>query len=538
MSGIPDSSPPPPARTPRPPRTRRGRAARFLDDRVGIARVTRAALNRVFPDHWSFMFGEIALYSLIVLILTGTYLTFFFDPSTAATTYHGRYVPLDGVTMSRAYASTLDISFEVRGGLIIRQIHYWAALLLIAAILLHLLRVFFTAEFRKPREVNWIIGLLLLVLSAAESYTGHLLPDDLLSGTGLRVANASVQSVPVIGTWISFLIFDGPFPGHLITGRLYITHVLLLPAMLIALIAAHFVLAARQKPAQFPGPGRSERTVTGQRAYPTRSARAAGLFFIVFGVLAGLGGLAQINPIWLYGPYNPAHVSSGSGPDWYLAFIDGASRLFPSWDIRLDGHDIPPVFWATVVLPMLLIVLAGAYPFIEAKLTGDTSRHHLLQRPRDAPVRTSLGAMAVTFCLVLFVSGGNDAIAKAFGISLNAMTWGGRIALLILPPLAYLIAYRLCLGLQRHDREILEHGIETGQITMLPSGRFIEVRQPLGPVDEHGHGTLSYAGAPVPKRINQLVTAAPLKRLRGFLYPVKEKPEIVEALAELGRPED
>ncbi len=461
------------------------------------------------------MFGEVALYSLIILILTGTYLAFFFDPSTAVTTYHGRYVPLDGVSMSRAYASTLDLSFEVRGGLVIRQIHYWAALLFVAALLLRLLRVFFTGEFRRPRKLLWIIGLLILVFSAAESYTGHLLPDDLLSGTGMRVADASVLSVPVIGTWVSFLIFGGPFPGHLIIGRLYLVHVLLLPGILIALIAAHFVLAARHKPTQFPGPGQSERTVSGQRAFPTRSATAAGLFFIVFGVLAGLGGLAQINPIWLYGPYDPADVSSGSGPDWYLAFIDGASRLFPSWDIRLDGHDIPPVFWSTVMLPMILIVLAGAYPFIEAKLTKDSTPHHLLQRPRDAPVRTALGAMAVTFCLVLFVSGGNDAIARAFDISLDAMIWGGRIALLVLPPFAYLISYRLCLGLQRHDRAVLEHGIETGRITMLPSGQFIEVRQPLGPVDERGHGTLTYAGTPVPKRGNQLGTAAQRRSEEG-----------------------
>jgi ubiquinol-cytochrome c reductase cytochrome b subunit len=487
------------AHAPRRAGTRAGRAAQFLDDRVPLARFTRTALNKVFPDHWSFMLGEIALYSFIVLLITGIFLTFFFDPSMAQITYHGRYVPLRGVTMSRAYASTLNVSFDVRAGLLVRQIHYWAALLFLAAIFLHLLRVFFTGAFRKPRELNWLIGLLLLVLGVVESYTGHLLPDDLLSGTGLRVVDASILSIPVIGTWLSFLLFGGPFPGHLIIGRLYLAHVLLIPAVLIAVLGAHIALVVRQKHAEFPRASRSEQTITGTRLWPTHAAKTGGLCFLVFAMLAGLGGLAQINPVWLYGPYNPAQVAAGSGPDWYLAFVDGASRLFPAWEIRLWGHDLPPVFWATVVLPGILIVLAAAYPFIEARQTKDAAAHHLLQRPRDVPVRTSLGAMALTYVLVLFISGGNDAIASAFDISLNGMIWAGRIALLILPPVAYQATYRICLGLQRHDREVLEHGIETGIIKMQSTGQFIEVRQPLGLPDRDQRSSLTYAGTPVPK---------------------------------------
>jgi ubiquinol-cytochrome c reductase cytochrome b subunit len=252
-------------------------------------------------------------------------------------------------------------------------------------------------------------------------------------------------------------------------------------------------------------------------------------------VLAALGGLAQINPVWLFGPYNPAQVSSGSQPDWYMMFLDGSTRLFPSWEIRLWGHTLPPLFWPTVVLPGILFTLAGAYPFIEAKMTKDTKPHNLLQRPRDVPVRTSLGAMAITFYLVLFLSGGNDLIAKAFDISLNAMTWGGRILLLVLPPLAYLVTYRVCLGLQRHDREVLEHGMETGIIKVLPTGEFIEVHQPLGPTDSHGHGAIPYRGAPVPKRMNQIGASTPLRKVRGFFYPVTEKPEIQAAIDEYER---
>jgi len=514
------------------PRTPAGKAALWVDERFRLAGPMRKQLNKVFPDHWSFMMGEIALYSFIILILTGTYLSFFFDASMGDVVYNGSYIPLKGVEMSRAYASTLNISFDVRGGLVIRQIHHWAALMFVAAMLIHMLRVFFTGAFRKPREVNWLIGLTLLVLGVVEGFVGYSLPDDLLSGTGFRIADSIILSIPVIGTWAAFLVFGGPFPGDVIIGRLYIVHVLLIPGILAALIGLHLAVMVRQKHTDFPGPGKSERTVVGHRFFPKFAAQATGFFFIVFGVLAALGGLAQINPIWLFGPYNPAQVSSGSQPDWYMGLLDGSTRLFPSWEIRLWGHTVPALFWPTVVLPGILIGLAAAYPFLEARLTKDRARHNLLQRPRDVPVRTALGAMACTFCAVLFLSGGNDLIAKAFDISLNAMTWGGRIATLVLPPLAYVIVYRLCIGLQRHDREVLEHGVETGIIKRLPTGEFIEVHQPLGPVDDHGHGSLTYAGAAVPKRMNKLGKGT-LAHARGFFYPVKEKPEIAEKLAAL-----
>jgi len=515
------------------PRTPQGKAGKWIEERLGVSGAARNQLNKVFPDHWSFMMGEIALYSFIILLLTGTFLTFFFDASMAEVRYNGSYIPLDGVRMSRAYASTLHISFDVRGGLVMRQIHHWAALLFMASMTVHMFRVFFTGAFRKPRELNWLIGLGLITLGLVEGFAGYSLPDDLLSGTGLRIAEAIIQSIPVIGSWAAFLVFGGKFPGTEIIGRLYIVHVLLVPGILLALIGAHMALLIKQKHTDFPGPGRTEQTVAGERMYPTYGLKAGGFFFIVFAVCAALGGLAQINPVWLFGPYNPAQVSSGSQPDWYIGFLDGSTRLFPSWEIRLWHHTIPPLFWPTVVLPGVLFTLAGAYPFLEAKLTKDRERHNLLQRPRDVPVRTGLGAMAITFYGVLLLSGGNDLIAKAFDISLNAMTWGGRIALLVLPPLAYAAAYRVCLGLQRHDREVLEHGIETGIITLLPNGEFIEIHQPIGPVDDHGHGQLQYAGAAVPKKMNRLGNPARHNRVRGFLWPVREKAEIEAELRAL-----
>ena len=509
-----------------------GKGADWADDRLTGASLTRRTLNKVFPDNWSFMMGEIALYSFIILLLTGTYLSFFYDPSMAEVRYNGTYSLLRGVEMSRAYDSTLNLSFDVRGGLLMRQIHHWAALLFVAAMVAHMLRTFFTGAFRKPRELNWLLGVGLLTLGIVEGFAGYSLPDDLLSGTGLRIAHAIMLSIPVVGTWVAYGVFGGEFPGTEIIPRLYIAHVLLIPGIILALITAHLALVVLQKHTQFPGPGRRENNVVGERLYPTYGAKAGGFFFLVFGVMAALGGLVQINPVWLYGPYNPAQVSAGTQPDWYMGFLDGSIRLFPAWELRFWHYTVSPVLWPTVILPTVLFSLLALYPFIEARMTKDTAAHHLLQRPRDVPVRTSLGAMALTFYLVLLVSGGNDIIANKFDISLNAMTWWGRISCIVLPPIAYVAAYLLCLGLQRHDREILEHGVETGIIKRLPSGEFIEVHQPLGATDEHGHGALEYAGAPVPKRMNRITS--PGRKAKGFLWQV-QSPDQVQDRSETER---
>jgi ubiquinol-cytochrome c reductase cytochrome b subunit len=507
------------------PTTRLGKAALEVDDRLIVAGPLRRTLNKVFPDHWSFLLGEIALYSFVVLLLSGTYLTFFFDASMREVVYDGTYAPLRGVEMSAAYESALYLSFDVRGGLFMRQLHHWAALLFVASIVVHLLRIFFTGAFRRPRETNWFIGVTLLILSFAMGFTGYSMPDDLLSGTGLRIVSAIILAIPVVGTWVHWAVFNGDYVGEFIVGRMYIIHVLIVPAIILALIALHLLILVKQKHTQFPGPGRTEHNVVGNRLFPAFAGKAGGLFFVVFGVCAALGGLVQINPLWLWGPYNPAQVSAASQPDWYVMFLDGSTRLFPAWDINLPGnYQIPALFWPTLVLPGILFTLLALYPVIERKLTHDTASHHLLQRPRDVPVRTSLGAMAITFYVVLLLSGGNDVIAEKFDISLNAMTWVGRIGLVILPPIVYVFTYRMCLGLEKHDREVLEHGIETGVIRRLPHGEFIEVHQPLGPVDAHGHGELAYGGAPVPKKMNQVGGAR--RAIRGFFTPIEEPVQV------------
>ncbi|MBF6134611.1 cytochrome bc complex cytochrome b subunit [Nocardia otitidiscaviarum] len=482
--------------------------ANEMDERYQAAAFVKRSINKVFPTHWSFLLGEIALYCFIILLLSGIYLTLYFDPSMAHVTYDGAYQPLRGVGMSRAYETALNISFEVRGGLFVRQVHHWAALLFAASIIIHLFRIFFTGAFRKPREANWVIGSLLLILAMFEGFFGYSLPDDLLSGTGLRAAFSGITiGVPVVGTWLHWLMFGGDFPGDIIIPRLYIAHVLLLPGIMLALIAAHVAIVWYQKHTQFPGPGRKENNVVGARIVPVFAADQGAFFCFTLGIIALMGGLLQINPIWNLGPYNPSQVSAGSQPDFYMMWTDGMARLMPPWEIYIGNYTVPAVFWVALIMGLVFTVLI-AYPWIEKRLTGDDARHNLLQRPRDVPVRTAIGAMAITFYLVLTISCVNDIIAFKFDISLNATTWGGRILLLVGPPLAYFIAYRFCIGLQRSDRAVLEHGVETGVIKRLPHGEYIEIHQPLGPVDSHGHPIpLEYQGAPVPKKMSKLGSA-------------------------------
>ena len=485
-----------------------GAAANAADERYHAASGLRKQLNKVFPTHWSFLLGEIALYSFIVLLLSGTYLALFFDPSMTEVTYNGAFENLRGIEMSRAFASTLDISFETRGGLFVRQVHHWAALLFMAAIVVHMFRIFFTGAFRKPREINWVIGIVLFMLGAIEGFLGYSLPDDLLSGTGLRVMAALLISFPVIGTWLNWLMFGGEFPGTDIIPMLYTAHILLIPAIILGLIAAHLALVWYQKHTQFPGVGRKETNVVGVRIMPVFAAKGGGFFAIVVGVIAIMGGVFQINPIWNFGPYNPAQISAGSQPDWYMGWTDGLVRIWPAWEFYLGNYTIPAPFLPFILGLPLLTGIAAVYPWIEKKMTKDYAHHNLLQRPRDVPVRTALGWMAITYFMVLLLMGGNDIFAYQFDISLNLTTWMGRIGMLILPPIAYFVAYRICIGLQRGDREVLEHGVETGIIKRLPHGEFIEIHQPLGPVDDHGHPLpLAYQGASVPKKMNKLGSA-------------------------------
>ncbi|MFF1374821.1 cytochrome bc complex cytochrome b subunit [Streptomyces sp. NPDC058308] len=464
----------------RPVRLGKGeRIADWADGRLGINSLAKSQMRKIFPDHWSFMFGEICLYSFIILILTGTYLTLFFDPSMAEVAYNGRYVPLKGVLVSRAYESTVDISMEVRGGLLIRQIHHWAALVFVAGMLVHMMRVFFTGAFRKPRELNWLFGWTLLFLGILTGLTGYSLPDDMLSGTGIRFAQGAILATPVVGTYLSFFLFGGEFPGEDIIPRLYPIHVLLLPGIMLGLVVAHLILVFYHKHTQFAGPGRTEKNVVGAPLLPVYIAKAGGFFFLVFGVLAIMGAVASINPVFAIGPYRPDVVSTGAQPDWYLGFSEGLIRVMPSWEINAWGHTLElGVFIPFSLFPLILMAI-GVYPFIESWVKGDKREHHIADRPRNAPVRTGLGVAWLALFGVLMVGGGNDLWATHFHLSINAITWFVRISFFVMPALAFFVTHRVCLGLQRKDQEKVLHGRETGTVKRLLHGEYVEIHERL-----------------------------------------------------------
>jgi ubiquinol-cytochrome c reductase cytochrome b subunit len=423
----------------------------WLDRRLGGRGWAGTVLRKVFPDHPSFLLGEIALFCFVILLATGTFLTLFYRPDTTTVVYTGPHLPLQGQEVSAAYESVLRLSFEVRAGMVMRQIHHWAALIFIASIVVHMARVFFTGAFRRPREINWLVGIGLLVLALMMGFTGYSLPDDLLSGTGLRIAYSVLVSIPFLGPYIAFLAFGGEFPTESIISRLFVLHVMLLPGLLIALIGAHLGILWRQKHTQFKGPGRTEHNVVGRPFWPVQVFKSTGLLLLTAAVIAVIGGLIQINPVWNYGPFDATTVSAPSQPDWYMGWLEGALRLFPAFEPTIFGVTIPSAFIPGVVMPGFFFTLLALWPFIEQRMTRDYSEHHLLDDPREAPVRTGIGAAGIVFVGLLTLAGGNDVLALVFNVPIGVITWFFRLGVFVAPPIAGYLAYRIAVELSRGD---------------------------------------------------------------------------------------
>jgi len=427
------------------------RVIRFLDTRTGSAPLLRKTLRYAFPDHWSFLLGEVALYAFVVLVATGIYLTFFFEPSTAQTVYHGAYRPLQGMEMSKAYASVVHISFDVKAGLLIRQTHHWAADVFIAAIVLHLIRVFFTGAYRKPRELTYLIGVMMLFAALLEGYLGYSLADDLLSGMGLAIGYAVAMSIPFVGANLSLLIWGHPFPGDpSFWPRMYIGHVLFLPVLIGGLLAAHLALVASRHHTQFRRPTiPSERKLIGIPTFPGQVPRSLGLMIAVAGVLVLLGGLVQINPIWLWGPYHVYDGTNGAQPDWYLGWLIGALRLVPHFDVVVWNRTlVPNPFWGGALFPLVVLTALLTWPWVERRFTGDRRAHNVLDRPRDAPVRTAIGAGFLSLVVMIFLAGASDRALVFLGISYISQVWAYRIGVWIVPILIGFVTWRFCLALR------------------------------------------------------------------------------------------
>jgi quinol---cytochrome-c reductase cytochrome b subunit len=427
---------------------------RFLEDRSGSAPLLRKALRYVFPDHWSFLLGEVALYSFVVLVATGVYLTLFFDPSTAPTVYNGEYVPLRGVEMTHAYRSVVDLSFHVKAGLLMRQTHHWAADVFVAAITLHLLRIFFTGAFRKPRDLTYYLGVTMLLLALLEGYLGYSMVDDLLSGMGLAIGYSVAMSIPVVGANLAELIWGGVFPGvPQFWSRMYIAHVLLLPVLIAVVLTVHLVLVAARHHTQFRGGRATEHRVVGRPAFPAYAPRTLGLMFGVAAVLVLLGGLVQINPIWLWGPYHVGQGTNGAQPDWYLGWLIGGLRLVPSFDLTIGSYTlVPNPFWGGALFPLVVFTVLYAWPALERRVTGDRSFHNVLDRPRDAPWRTALGASLFSWIFLVFLAGASDRVFVLLGISYVGQIWFYRVAVWVVPVVVLVVAKRVCDALREAER--------------------------------------------------------------------------------------
>jgi ubiquinol-cytochrome c reductase cytochrome b subunit len=428
---------------------------RYLDERSGTAPFLKRALRYAFPDNWSFLLGEVALYTFVILVGTGIYLTLFFEPSTAQTYYTGHYLPLRGHQMSVAYRSAVDLSFKVRAGLLMRQTHHWAADVFVAAIVLHMLRIFFTGAYRKPRDLTYYVGLTMLILALLEGYLGYSIVDDLLSGMGLAIGYSVLMSIPFVGGNLAMLIWGAPFPGtSAFESRMYIAHVFLFPILIATLLGLHLFLVAARHHTQFRESRRTtEKKVVGIPTFPGQAPRSLGLFFSVAAVLFLLGGLVQINPIWLWGPYHIAQGTNGAQPDWYLGWLIGALRLVPDFDVTIGHYTlVPNPFWGGALFPLVVFMLLYMAPSLERRFTGEYGFRNLLDRPRDAPWRTALGAALFTWVFVIFFAGASDRIFVSFGVSYEAQIWAFRVLAIVAPVVALLATYRLCVALQESDR--------------------------------------------------------------------------------------
>jgi ubiquinol-cytochrome c reductase cytochrome b subunit len=428
---------------------------RFVDQRTGAAPFLRKTLRYLFPDHWSFLLGEVALYAFVVLVATGIFLSLFFEPSLAKTVYDGSYEPLRGAQVSEAYKSAVDLSFEVKAGLLFRQTHHWAADVFVAAIVLHLLRIFFTGAYRRPRELTYLVGLAMLFLALLEGYLGYSMVDDLLSGMGLAIGYGVALSVPFVGGNLALLIWGGPYPGDpSFESRMFIGHVLLFPAIIAALIGLHLALVASRHHTQFRrSRSQTNGTLVGVPTFPGQAPRSLGLMSAVAAVLFLLGGLVQINPIWLWGPYETALGTNGAQPDWYLGWLIGGLRLVPGFDVVVgDRTVVPNPFWGGALFPLVVLALLAAWPWLERRLTGDRGVRNVLDRPRDAPLRTAFALGFLSWVFLVFFAGSSDRFFVFLGISYEAQIWFWRFGVWIIPAIVAVAAFRSCRGLQQIER--------------------------------------------------------------------------------------
>jgi cytochrome b-561 len=425
----------------------------WLDDRLGLTD-SRAALGKAFPVADSFLLGEIALFNFLVLVLTGLFLGFFYEPSTAEVTYQGSVLRYQDETVPEAFASVLRITYDIPYGMFVRRMHHWAAHLFVAAIALHMLRVFFTGAYRNPREPNWLVGTTLAALSMFASYTGYALPFDEFATTATGIGHSIARSVPIVGDALAGVVFGGTFPSGATIPRLYFLHVLVLPTAIALLIGLHLAILVRQKHTELPrqreiaGPEPVDRdddsVLVGLPAVPNQAAISIVVCCLLLAVLSLLAGLLPVHNVAAYGPNDPTSTPSPIMPDWFLMWGYGFLKLVPSWlQVELFGITISTEFIGGALLPGLVFGLVLLWPFVDTV----PEPVHFTADPLDRPWQTAAGIAGVVFVMVASVAGMDVFVADLLGTTTAALT-PALAGLLVFGPLlagagTYLLLTRL-----------------------------------------------------------------------------------------------
>ncbi|MFB6139812.1 MAG: cytochrome bc complex cytochrome b subunit [Halosimplex sp.] len=435
-----------------------GRLARvygWVDDRLDLES-DRDLLGKAFPAEDSFLLGEVALFCFLVLVLTGVFLGFFFEPSTSDVTYQGSVARFQGQDVPEAFVSVLNITYDVPFGMLIRRMHHWAAHLFIASLALHMLRIFFTGAYRNPREPNWLVGTGLAVMSMGAAYTGYALPFDEFASTATGIGYNLAKSIPLVGATFSKLIFGGSYPSSATIPRFYFLHVLIIPLTIAGLLAVHMVILVRQKHTEaerdgdVPGPEpdgtagdggtavgaegaadprtavdrEDDSVVVGLPAFPNQAAVSAVVFFLTLATLSLLAGFLPVHNVAAYGPNDPAGTPNLIMPDWFLMWVYGFLKLLPSWlsvHVPLLG-EINAEFVGGILAPTLVIGVVAAWPFIDYYRDPE----HFALNPLDRPRQTAVGVFGVTFIMIASIAGMNNIAAEVLGTEtgpVNAVLW-------------------------------------------------------------------------------------------------------------------
>ena len=443
--------------------------------RLERARATRAV--RVAELRLTYLLGAISIGCFTVLVVTGGLLMVWFDASSDQVAYDGGYAPMRGVEVSEAYASVLYISFDVRAGLVIRQAHHWAALILPASLMLQLTTTYFRGGFRSPRRAAWILLCTAFVAALGAGWSCYGLPDDQLSGTGLRIFEGILRGLPVVGSYASFVVFGGEFPGRIIE-NLYPVHVGVFPGIAALALGMRAWLLRRTS-------AHARTVAVRARLVPVAIARlvALGTGVLATGWIVAMAGLFAVNPVWRYGPASGSRASAGSQPDWYTGFLDGALRLAPShWDVTVAGWTVPLGVLVPQVVAGGLVAAVFLWPFLEPRLVRSGPAHERSDRPRDNPTRTALGAAGLTLFATLLGAGASDWIALQLHVAFEAQVYVLRVAVLAGPVAAFVLALLVCRGLVAQEREAQKHGSGPHALVRDPAGGYADV--PVGRTDD------------------------------------------------------